>query len=42
MGKSLNMDGALALSEMKVGRFFTREGKNPFEFDIYGNVLKWV
>ena len=36
------MDGALALSEMKVGRFFTREGKNPFEFDIYGNPLKWV
>jgi ribonucleoside-diphosphate reductase alpha chain len=36
------MDGTLSLSEMKVGRYFTREGKSPFEFDIYGNRLNWV
>jgi ribonucleoside-diphosphate reductase alpha chain len=36
------MDGALTLSEMKVGRFFTREGESSFKFDIYGNPLKWV
>lgn len=28
--------------EMPLTRFFTREGKNPFEFDIYGNPIRWV
>ncbi|MEM4271579.1 MAG: vitamin B12-dependent ribonucleotide reductase [Candidatus Pacearchaeota archaeon] len=23
-------------------RFFTFEGKNPFQFDIYGNPIKWI
>ncbi|MFH1803040.1 MAG: vitamin B12-dependent ribonucleotide reductase [archaeon] len=28
--------------KMPITRFFTQEGKNPFEFDIYGNPLNWV
>ena len=27
---------------MDVGRFFSFEGKSPFEYDIYGNKIKWV
>ena len=23
-------------------RFFTYEGKSPYEFDIYGNPIKWI
>lgn len=23
-------------------RYFSREGKNPFEFDIFGNPIKWI
>src|SRR3989344_4506752 len=25
-----------------VTRFFTYEGKNPYEYDIYGNPIKWL
>ena len=25
------------VSEFRMDRFFTQEGKSPFEFDIYGN-----
>ena len=32
----------LALKKMEVKRYFTYEGKNPFEFDIYGNPIKWI
>ncbi len=28
--------------KMRVNRFFTYEGKNPFQFDIYGNPISWV
>ncbi|MBU1988286.1 MAG: vitamin B12-dependent ribonucleotide reductase [Nanoarchaeota archaeon] len=27
---------------MKIGRCFTQEGKNPFEFDLYGNSINWI
>lgn len=23
-------------------RYFTKEGKNPFEYDVYGNPIKWI
>ncbi|MBU0907058.1 MAG: vitamin B12-dependent ribonucleotide reductase [Nanoarchaeota archaeon] len=37
------MDGRLvARQPMTMGRFFTYEGKNPFQFDICGNPIKWV
>lgn len=28
--------------KMKVERYFTKFGKNPYEFDIYGNPIRWV
>lgn len=28
--------------QMQIVRSFTQEGKNPFEFDIYGNPIKWL
>jgi ribonucleoside-diphosphate reductase alpha chain len=28
--------------EMQFERFFTKDGKNPFEFNIYGNPIKWI
>jgi ribonucleoside-diphosphate reductase alpha chain len=31
-----------AVGKMVLSRFFTREGKNPFEFDIYGNPINWI
>ena len=36
------MNFGLARQAMTFTRFFTREGKSPFEFDIYGNPIKWV
>ncbi len=32
----------LEQGKMKMHRFFTFEGKNPFEYDIYGNALNWI
>ncbi len=29
-------------SELDINRRFSFEGKNPFEFDIYGNPIKWI
>jgi ribonucleoside-diphosphate reductase alpha chain len=29
-------------SVLKAERFFTREGMDPFKFDIYGNPINWV
>lgn len=34
--------GGLALSDNLIGRYFSQEGKNPFEFNIYGNPIEWV
>ena len=28
--------------KMLIVRFFTREGRNPFGFDIYGNPINWI
>src|SRR3990167_6884479 len=25
-----------------LNRYFTYEGKSPFDFDIYGNPIKWI
>jgi len=36
------MNIGFAEGTMKFERFFTREGKSPFEFDIYGNPIRWV
>ncbi|MDP3882178.1 MAG: vitamin B12-dependent ribonucleotide reductase [Nanoarchaeota archaeon] len=32
----------LQTGKMQVKRFFTYEGKSPFELDVYGNVIKWI
>jgi len=32
----------LSLGSMTLKRYFTQGGKSPFEFDIYGNPIKWV
>ncbi|MEK6825537.1 MAG: vitamin B12-dependent ribonucleotide reductase [Nanoarchaeota archaeon] len=32
----------LGLKKMDLKRMFTFEGKSPFEFDIYGNPIKWL
>src|SRR3989344_8601263 len=32
----------LELGKMKLSRFFTYESKSPFQFDIYGNPIKWI
>ncbi len=32
----------LEQGKMRLNRFFTYEGKNPFQFDIYGNPLSWI
>lgn len=29
-------------SSLIIDRFFTYEGKNPYEYDIYGNPIRWV
>jgi ribonucleoside-diphosphate reductase alpha chain len=31
-----------ALNEYKMERFFSREGKSPFLFDIYGSPIRWI
>ena len=33
---------AAILQPVLFGRYFSFEGKNPFEYDIYGNPIKWV
>ncbi len=32
----------LNLGKMQISRTFTFEGKSPYEFDIYGNPIKWL
>ncbi|MEK6855994.1 MAG: vitamin B12-dependent ribonucleotide reductase [Nanoarchaeota archaeon] len=32
----------LNLGNMPIRRFFSYEGKSPFQFDIYGNSMKWI
>lgn len=32
----------LSLGKMQISRTFSFEGKSPFEFDLYGNPIKWV
>src|SRR3989338_1636820 len=32
----------LEQGKMKMRRFFTFEGKTPFEYDLYGNPIRWV
>ncbi len=32
----------ISLQPLFFQRYFTRHGKNPFEFDIYGNLIRWV
>ena len=34
--------GTSELGVFRIDRFFTNEGKSPFEFDIYGNPIKWL
>jgi ribonucleoside-diphosphate reductase alpha chain len=34
--------GSMMATPMKVKRFFSKDGLNPFEFDIYGNPINWV
>ncbi|MDP1696047.1 MAG: vitamin B12-dependent ribonucleotide reductase [archaeon] len=29
-------------NELRLNKYLSHEGKNPFEFDIYGNPLKWI
>jgi len=36
------MNSSFAKYKMPLVRFLTQEGKNPFEFDIYGNPIRWV
>jgi ribonucleoside-diphosphate reductase alpha chain len=36
------VNAPLALGYSLVDRYFTYSGKSPFEFDIYGNPLRWV
>jgi ribonucleoside-diphosphate reductase alpha chain len=33
---------SLSLSEGLIERYFSYEGKSPYEFDIYGKPMKWV
>jgi ribonucleoside-diphosphate reductase alpha chain len=28
--------------KFELNRYFTKEGKSPFEYDIYGNPIKWI
>ena len=30
------------LDSAKIDRFFSYDGKSPFEFDIYGNIINWI
>jgi len=32
----------LALGKMQLERFFTKHGRNPFQYDIYGNQINWI
>jgi len=32
----------LKTSQLKIPRFFSHEGKNPFEFNIFGNPINWI
>lgn len=32
----------IGLQKMEVGKYFTKHGKNPFEFDIFGNPITWI
>ncbi len=32
----------LQKNPMKIGRFFSFDDKSPFEFDVYGNKIKWL
>ena len=34
--------GGSGVQEFKIERFFSQDGKSPFEFDIYGNPINWV
>ena len=31
-----------AKTEMEIDKYFTKHGKNPFEFDLYGNRINWI
>src|SRR3990167_7487411 len=33
---------SLTLNQMQVERYFTREGKSPFQFDIFGQPIRWI
>ncbi|MBS3089315.1 vitamin B12-dependent ribonucleotide reductase [Candidatus Pacearchaeota archaeon] len=32
----------LEMGKMKLRRFFSYDGKNPFQYDIYGNPINWL
>ena len=32
----------IATGKLRLPRYFTQEGKNPFEYDIYGNPIHWI
>jgi hypothetical protein len=34
--------GSLGVSPFRMERFFSRHGKNVFEYDLNGNPLRWV
>jgi len=38
----MGLQPQLSFSGMKMNRYFSDGGKNPFEFDIYGNPIKWI
>ncbi len=39
---ALDMIQALEQGKMKLRRFFTYDGKNPFQYDLYGNPIQWI
>src|SRR3972149_10595730 len=38
VGEKLGLES----EKLNLGRFFSYEGKNPFEFDIYGKKINWI
>jgi ribonucleoside-diphosphate reductase alpha chain len=40
--ENLSLGSPVSLGSMRIKRNFSVEGKNPFEYDLYGNPIKWV
>ncbi len=41
-GGTFDSKHILPMSGLNMDHFFTQKGKSPFEFDIYGNPIRWV